>query len=265
MTNQWTVETGAIAVMCLVGALALILPVVLGFVLHRRTGGRWRFFFLGCAIFLVFVLVLEQMAHSLILGGRLGEVIQGNIWLYALYGGVMAGLFEECGRWVAFRVTLKNQKGPGDALMYGAGHGGFEAMVVVGVSMVNNVVLALTMNRGGLAAVEELMGEIPEAGMAALSALATTPAWTYLWAGFERVVAVALHITLSMLVYLAVKRGRWQYWLLAVALHAAVDMAAMATYAFFPIAVTELIILAATVGAALLVRKLYLGEKVENT
>ena len=68
-------------------------------------------------------------------------VIRGNIWLYALYGGLMAGLFEETGRYLAFSFALKKYRAKNvNALMYGAGHGGFEAIVIVGLTMINNIV-----------------------------------------------------------------------------------------------------------------------------
>ena len=146
--------TAIIINMALVGLFTLAPPLGLGIFFWRKSKGRWRFFLIGCIIFPVFVLILERTAHSLLLYGAPGAVLQGNIWLYAFYAGLMAGVFEECGRWLAFKLSLRWSRGPGDALMYGAGHGGIEAILLAGMTMLSNITLALALNRGGLEAVD---------------------------------------------------------------------------------------------------------------
>ena len=37
----------------------------------------------------VFVFLLEQLVHAVVLNSALGAALQGNIWLYGLYGGLM--------------------------------------------------------------------------------------------------------------------------------------------------------------------------------
>lgn len=259
MDNNLTVAPTAIIVMALVGVFTLVLPLGLGVVFWKKTRGQWRFFLIGCIVFPVFALILEQAVHGLVLGGAAGAAIQGNIWLYALYGGLMAGIFEECGRWLAFKLSLRWSRGPGDALMYGAGHGGIEAVLLAGMTMVNNIILSLALNRGGLEAVEAMMGPVPEAQRAALQSLSSYPAGIYLWAGFERLVAVGLHIALSVLVYTSVKRrNRWFLFPAAILLHALVDMAAVLTNAWLPVAATEAIIALLTLGIIFLARREYM-------
>ena len=55
-------------------------------------------FFVGVGTFVLFALVLESLLHNLIYPTPLGQKIWGNTWLYALYGGAAAALFEETGR-----------------------------------------------------------------------------------------------------------------------------------------------------------------------
>ena len=167
MLESLTVTPTAIIIMALVGLFTLVLPLGLGIFFWRKSKGRWRFFFIGCIIFPVFVLILERTAHSLLLYGAPGAVLQRNIWLYAFYAGLMAGVFEECGRWLAFKLSLRWSRGPGDALMYGAGHGGIEAILLAGMTMLSNITLALALNRGGLEAVEAMMGPLSETGLLA--------------------------------------------------------------------------------------------------
>lgn len=63
--------------------------------------------FIGCGIFVGFAMILEQICHAIVLTVT-GDVIRDNIWLYAIYGGLAAALFEECGRWIAMKFCLKN-------------------------------------------------------------------------------------------------------------------------------------------------------------
>lgn len=265
MDMDQTVATPVILVMGLVGLFSVALPLGLALFFRRRAGGRWRFFLMGCAVFPLFALVLEAQAHRVFYFGVWSQVLQGNIWLYALYAGLMAGIFEECGRWVAFRLGRRWCRGPGDALLYGAGHGGAEAVLLLGTTMVNNILLSLAWNRGGLPAVEELMGPVPEAGMAAVAGLIATPAGPYLWAAFERLTAVAVQVALSVLVYTAVTRkGGWYWFPAAVLLHAAVDITAVAAGAFLPVPVTEGVLALWAVALALLARRTVLREKGEK-
>ena len=81
------------------------------------------------------------------------------------------------------------------------------------------------------------------------------PPHTYLWGGLERIVAVAIHISLSVLVWRAVER-RASLWLFpaAIALHAGVDACAILAAAHMPLAGVELVALVWAVALAVLAR-----------
>jgi uncharacterized membrane protein YhfC len=51
-----------------------------------------------------------------------------HTWLYAVLGALLAGLFEETGRFIAFKFLLKKRTDRKTAISYGIGHGGFEAI-----------------------------------------------------------------------------------------------------------------------------------------
>ena len=266
LEQTWTVPAASMAVMALVGVFTLILPLTLGIVFWRRTRGQWRFFWMGCVVFPLFALGLEGAVNRAVLYGPAGGTIVGNLGLYALFGGLMAGLFEECGRWCALRLGKRRARGPQDALMYGAGHGGIEAVLLAGSAMLSNLLVCFALNEGGLAGAAALMGvdALTDAQAATLAPLVTTPAGMYLWSAFERAVAVAIHLSLSVLVYRAVQRSRARWLLLAILLHAGVDAAAIAAAAFLPVAGVELVALLWAAGLVLLARKIYFLEKSEN-
>ena len=168
----------SIAFMALSCGVAFLVPIGL-FLYLRRRGADIAPFFVGCIVFALFALTLESLAHRLILGSSLGERIQGDTLLFALYGGAMAALFEETGRLLAFKTLLRKRVQEGrdiDALMYGAGHGGMEAMLIVGSAMVNNIVYSVMINTGRSAELITSAGEtLAPTVEAAIQTLLTTP------------------------------------------------------------------------------------------
>ena len=189
----------------------------------RKYKGKFLSFLIGAATFIVFVFVLEQFLHILVLQnlGGISEAIMGNILLYGLYGGLAAGIFEETGRYLSMRFLMKKNLNGGNALMYGIGHGGIEAILLVGVMYLGQLANALVLNSGALD--EMFQGELGAEMLAAYGPLAETQSYLFYIAGAERMMAITLHLALSVLVYVAVSRKKSGYYFLAVALHASVD------------------------------------------
>ena len=127
--------------------LSVGLPIFLGIFIYKKTKPWVPAFFIGCGIFVGFAMILEQICHAIVLTVT-GSVIRDNIWLYAIYGGLAAALFEECGRWIAMKFCLKKHLTRENALMYGAGHGGIEAFLILGMSSMSNLLTAAMINGG---------------------------------------------------------------------------------------------------------------------
>ena len=214
-----------------------------------KKGGKWITFLIGAGTFFLFALILESIFHNLVFLTPLWAVLQDNIWLYGLYGGLAAGVFEETGRLLAFKLLLKNEREPITALSCGIGHGGMEAILLVGLTMVNNLILTAAVSVGGITdpAVLDLAEQ-----------LASTPAGMFLWAAVERFGAIVLHLANSVLVCAAV-REPGQKWLFPAAIlaHAAVDFVAVVSNAYLPVAVAEIIVLVLAAIAALFARMVY--------
>ncbi len=201
--------------------LSFLLPIVLMIWWKKKSQAKISTALVGALIFVVFVFGLESICHQFVL--KMPFVLT-NIWIYVLYGGLAAGLFEETGRFVAFRFLLKKRTGRETAVMYGIGHGGIEAILLAGLScLVNMAALILVM-----AGSETLLQTVFASNIEEMSAaFLVQPAPVYLVTGIERVFAIALHISLSVLVFRAVRQKKFAYWLLAVLCHAAVDWIAM--------------------------------------
>lgn len=236
-----------IIVLIAVALMTLLLPLGVMFFLRRR-GGTWTAFLTGAGTFVLFAMILEPILHDLVLRSPAGAAIQGNILLYGLYGGLAAGLFEETGRLLAFRFVLKNHPGRITALSYGIGHGGVEALLLVGLTMVSNLILGLSHAAGT---------PLPEEAAAAAEAILSTPASLFLWSGLERLSAMALHMSLSVLVFASVRTGKRWLFPAAIGVHAAVNFAAVVSNAHLPVAATEAIVLLLTALAALWAARVY--------
>ena len=226
MTHE-TVSFASILCMGIVALLSFAIPVVLCIRYRKRKKADLVPFFVGMAVMFVFALVLESLLHQLVLNVLpVGQTILNNIWLYALYGGLAAGVFEETGRFLAFKTVLKRyQKRDVNALMYGAGHGGFEAAWLLGGTMISYIVMAVMLNLGLESVLTKGATEATLPQMEALfETLKTATPASYFIGLIERVIAVVLQIALSVLVWFAAKqRGKWGLYPLAILLHALVD------------------------------------------
>lgn len=180
-------------------------------------------FFVGFGTFVLFALVLESLLHNLIYASPAGQKIWGNMWLYALYGGAAAAIFEETGRIFAAKTFLRRRNDPANAFMYGAGHGGVEALTVGVVTQISNLALAATVNAGKAG---ELLSTVPaaqyDAALEQLEALCGDGSAFFL-AGYERILAIAVHICLSVILFRGLREHRRGLVVLCYLLHFALD------------------------------------------
>ena len=221
-----TVPIISIVFMILMAVVIAAIPIILLVYFHKK-GADIVPFFVGCAVFLIFALILEAIVHRIvILASPAGPVIQGSVALSAIYGGIMAGLFEEIGRFTAFKTVLKKfQNKDINAFMYGAGHGGFEAVAIYSLTMITNTVISFMINSG---AIDAITAAVPEEQLPTLieqfNTLSTTPFYTFVLGGVERILAMTFHIELSILVWFAAKnKGKGYLLFLAIFLHAFMD------------------------------------------
>ncbi len=256
-------EWGTVSVASMIGMvitlmIVVCLPTVLCVLVYKKTKAKISSFFIGCGVFVVFALSLEQLMHMIVLGVT-GTFLTDNIVLYGLYGGLAAAVFEEFGRFVAMKFLMKKNLNKGNALMYGVGHGGIEAILVVGLTYISNLMTSVMINSGTLQASLSILDEdTRQLTYDQLKVLWELPAWQFYMAGVERVLAIALQIALSVLVYKAVRSGQKKYFLLALFLHFAVDFLTLVVAGYgAPIWAVELMLLVVVIGVVMYVKKVY--------
>lgn len=259
-----SVPTLSIAGMVFSLVIAIVLPIALCIFVRCKTKAKISSFFYGCAVFFVFALILEQILHTIVFM-VFGTGITENILLYGLYGGVAAALFEETGRFVAMKFLMKKQLTRENGLMYGVGHGGLEAILIVGLAYISNIVTAFMINSNQMeAALSPLSESQRESTIQSLSALWTTSSDQFFAAGIERISAIILQIALSILVYKAVKSGQKKFWALAMGVHFLVDFIAVISSQKLSIWFTEVLIFIITMIVAVLAFRIYKEDGADN-
>lgn len=261
---EWgKISTASITGMLFTLAVSVGFPIVLGIIVRKKTHARISSFFIGCGIFISFALILEQILHTIVLLAA-GVVLRSNIFLYGLYGGLAAALFEETGRLIAMKFFMKKSLSRGNALMYGVGHGGAEAIFIVGLTSINNLIASFMINSGGIQqTLEPLPLSLQQATYQQLEALWLLPAHEFYLGGVERILAVVLQICLSVLVYKAVKVGRKKYFIGAFLLHFIVDFVTVVTAnAGIPTWAVELEVMVIVVITAWYTTKIYRADEI---
>ncbi len=248
------VPVSSLVMMAANAFLGIAVPVCLAVYLVRKHRARLSSILIGAGTFILFALVLESILHQLVLKGPHGSDILGNTLLYAIYGGLAAGVFEETGRFLSMKFLMKKEPSkPLPGIAYGVGHGGAEMLIIFGITMINNLVISALINSGQADAIfakvpEEAAGQL----QAQLDQLQTLGAGTLLIGLWERFSALILHLGLSMLVWVAVRKGGKWLWLFpaAIVLHAIVDAGAALLQKSAGMITLELIVMAEAIAVA---------------
>lgn len=252
-----TVSVASMFGMCVTLAIAIGLPIALMIYAHVKLNANIIWFGIGAVTFIVFALVLEQCLHVVMIN-QLGEALTGNLWLKAIYGGIAAGVFEEVGRFASMNLFKKHNLSKQNALMYGIGHGGIEAVIIVGLSSISNLITSIMINTGTFEPMlASLDASTKEQTLQQVSLLWTTGSLDFYLAGIERVVAITFHICLSYIVYRAVRDKKVQLLFLAIALHAGLDFITVLLAGYTSSLVLEIVLLVIVFILAALVYRMY--------
>lgn len=262
--NDLTFSKGNIA--CLAGTVLLLflLPVVFWLIWHIRHRGQLKFRYLlaGAIGFILSARVLELGVHyfCILMDNPVSRFINGNTAAYVLYGVLMAGLFEECGRHIVLKYILKKNRTPENAVLYGIGHGGIEVWAVLLPAIAMELAVALIMKSGNTNALSSLNITEQTAAAAFPTAFAASQFGPYMLImnAVERIIAMFVHIGLTVIVFYGVAEHKKAYLPLAIVLHMAVDLfAALYQRAIVPLWLCEVWAALWTAGIVFFAVKLY--------
>lgn len=220
--------------LCIVLSLliSLVLPVVLlvVFAAKRKKQGIISAWLLGAAGFFVTqILIRLPILTALSSRSWFIDFSQRHLFAYAFSLAFTAGLFELAGRFLVAKLLARNLTYR-RSLAAGLGHGGIEAMLIVGMAYVNNLVYIAMINSGSFDAILAQTAaagvDVTQLEMIRDQMLSASPA-LFLLAGFERILAMIAHIAMSMLVCYGVARKKAAPCvLLCLAIHTCIDLSA---------------------------------------
>ena len=202
MTLQ-TIPFANLAGLLFTSLTSVVLPLVLWVLACKKWQEKPNSLVAGSGGFVIFALILEQSVNSIVLNDT---AIQETPWLLYLYGGAVAALFEELGRFFMMKVAMRKKLDAPNAVLYGLGHGGIESVMVVGMTYVNNFIIAVMVQSGKMAeSLATLEQAEAEQTVRNLEPLWTLTADQFFLPGVERVLALAMQVAFSLLVYRSVK------------------------------------------------------------
>lgn len=206
--------------------ICFALPFGLAFYFYRKERIALVAVLVGALVFVASQMLLRIPLLQFLAGMPWYQQMAGNLLLIALLLSVTAGLFEEVGRFLGFKYLLRRLLSWKNGIAFGIGHGGIEAILIVGFTYINNIVYSVMINRGTY---DQLIA--PQLGpqLAAFlkEQLVNTSPALFAAAGLERAFTVVIHIALSLVVLLAVTRGKPIFLLYAILLHALVNFPAV--------------------------------------
>ena len=210
--------------------LMIAIPVCFFIYWHRKHKKRTNISWLmaGAVGFIVSARMLELGVHSvcMIANNPVSRLINGNTAAFVLYGIAMAGIFEECGRYLVLKYILKKNRTRENAVLYGIGHGGIEILAVLLPSMLLYLAIAVLFSQGDTANALKALNITEETAAAALPSVQAAAAFDYgmmTMNVIERVFAMLLHIGLTVIVYDGVVNSKKICLPLAVLLHMLMD------------------------------------------
>lgn len=222
--------------------LMFALPLLAAVLARKRLGASWRLLGAGALTF-----ALSQVVHIPLNAGVAALFRNGVlprppdawvVWLLPLGLGLSAGLCEEIARYIGYRRMTHVRSWEG-AVGYGLGHGGFEALLVAVIALLQLI------NLFALRSVD--LATLPlTPDQAALVTQQMTQAWSAPWwqplaGSWERVFAILVHASLAVFVLQAVRRSiGWLF--VAIGAHTLVNAIAVYLMTHHGILATELAI-----------------------
>lgn len=226
-----------------VGAfLAIVLPIALAVIWKVKKKEPFTTILIGAAAFILFAVIIEKLLQAVVIfptqmglpDHAVSRFINARPLLWAFIVALFPGVFEETGRLIAFKTVLRKRKQKETSISYGIGHGGVEAMYLLGVAYIEYIVFAFMINHGTFQTlIDQAATQLPgqEATLADLAAQIATFSFGSLALGLlERVFAVLFHIGASILVFYACRdKGKGWLYPLAILLHTGMDFIAALT------------------------------------
>ncbi len=183
---------------------------------------------IGAAGFFISARVLELGVHyfCIVADNSVSRFINGSTVAFVLYGILMAGVFEECGRYIILKYIWKKNRSPENAVLYGIGHGGIEILAVVLPSIILYLVIAVLFSAGNVDNALSALNITEETAATALPSIQAAAGFDYAMMTMnviERLFAMFAHIGFTVIVYYGVINAKKAFLMAAILLHMLMD------------------------------------------
>lgn len=212
----------------------------------RRLGTGAAIWWIGGATWVVSQILRQPLVGGVQLAGAGAAVV-------AITAVVSSGVFEEGARYVALRWVVRRARTVRHGIVFGLGHGGGEAVLLIGLAAVSSIVLLA----GGQELVDGVAAAGPEAVdaiTAQLDALEELTAGTVLLGVYERALAIVAHVAMTLLVLRAVCTRELRWLAAAAGFHILVNGVVVALATAVGIVAAEVGLTVLAVGAVAIIR-----------
>ena len=232
MTAFGNIVIGKSSIPALVITIILMVILPVSFFLYWRRKHKQQtnltYLMAGVIGFIVSARILELGVHyfCILADNPVSRFILGNTAAFVLYGTIMAGIFEECGRHIVLKYIMKKNRTRENAVLYGIGHGGIEVLAVLLPGMITFFVIAVLFSGEDVETALRTLNITEETAAAALPSVQAAAAFDYgMMAAnvIERVFAMLLHISLTVVVFYGILCAKKGYLPLAILLHMLMD------------------------------------------
>ena len=199
----------------------IALPILLWFYFTRKFALPWKLVLAGALTF-----IASQVLHIPLVFGMNTFLQTLPLLANAILLGVLAGIFEETARYILFKFILKNTRSWKEGFLVGLGHGGIEA-ALLGLLAAVGFVTMIGYRSIDLSTVPSIPADQLELARQQVAAYWSAPWYMALMGFVERVFAICLHVSLSVMVLYAIVYGKPVWFWLALLWHAFVDAVAV--------------------------------------
>ena len=247
MVSNYTISGMVISIL-----ISVLFPIGLLIYFRKKYIISYKVVGVGVLTWIVFSQILEKIMHVIVL--RTTNIMAFPL-IFTIYGALAAGIFEEVGRYISYKIFLKGKTEWKDGIAFGIGHGGIEAIFIGLISTLQYIVFSVMINSGTFAT---LSSKIPASSLSQIkSSLLQGTLMTASIGGIERVFAIILQIFFSLVVLYGVKHNKKVYLLIAILAHTFMDVFAglYQVHVITNIFIVEAIVMSFAVVAIILIKK----------
>ena len=232
MTEFGNIVIGKSAIPSLAITVILMIAIPVIFFIYWRKKHKQKtkisYLIAGAVGFIVSARVLELGVHyfCILADNPVSRFINGNTVAFVLYGIIMAGVFEECGRYIVLKFIMKKNRTPENAVLYGIGHGGIEVLAIVLPLMITYLAVAVLFSSGNIENALGTLNITAQTAAAALPSVQAAAAFDYAMMAMnvmERLFAMFIHIGLTVIVYFGIVNANKVCLPAAIILHMLMD------------------------------------------